>query len=293
MKRHLSILVVMILFSASALNASPVCDAVSALQRIYVAQQRMAQDPKLMRASRDRSVIRTGLKTLSRDNVAHQLGSRLTSDEMSLIAATLRSARLLEIALENNNMQAALELASASSVERRASQLRYLLPRFGCHVQPSRLLETGSSRAIRAFSKESLQHLGPAAWIIFAIALGAIILCLQIPKMRAKMRQKRRRAKRYEVHLAAHFVLRQKIMRGTVVDISCHGLKLKHSCTAPECNEVLDVWLLDDWQKGTVTWANEHYCGVDFGFPLVTSQVREIRRTQSTVATQKTKTAPV
>lgn len=278
-------------FPAHALSK---CDVISSLQRIQTSQHRLASEPAKIRASRDRDVLRRELQAITPLNISRALGSDISSDERSLIYAILDSAHMFQRAIEHNNTQLAVEIHLNPAFQRRLTQLDFLVSRFDCYVETP-YGKQGTTRALKdifATSMDRLSRWNVALTLAFLLITGGLTLA-GIHKYRARKKRQRRRSRRHSIHLPIHYVARQKIERGTLIDISCNGVKLQHYGLAGKLGDTLDIWILDDWQKGTIAWVNTHYCGVNFVFPLLFSQVRTLCKIdRQNLSGPKTKTAP-
>ncbi len=278
MSRIKAVLVVISCLSGTSAISMPACDVVAALQRIHFAQERLVEAPQRMLASRDRVVLRQGLKSLSPANISYGLGSQINAEQRNLIFQVLDGSQMFLGALDDNNIQLALDIRKNPTNQRRAERVLDILPKFECHtgVQGE---NGGTSRSASGltdgFTGEAIAKQLPWLGLVLAIVSG--VLWLAIPRIRKKMVTRKQRARRFPLNQSVKYIYKQDIYGGKVVDISCYGLKLQHNTSSASVGDIIDIWMLGDWQKGTVTWSNDVYCGLQFKFPLLVSDIRTLR----------------
>lgn len=94
------------------------------------------------------------------------------------------------------------------------------------------------------------------------IVVGTIIV---VPIVRATMILRLRRSKRHNTAYETRYTWANKTITGTLLDLNCHGTKLRHQLKYPlPKGESIDIAILDDWCGGTVMWSNAHYSGIKF-----------------------------
>ncbi len=76
---------------------------------------------------------------------------------------------------------------------------------------------------------------------------------------------KRRRAKRHNTRYPAQYRSAEGAINGMLMDINCHGTKLRHHAVKPlKQGTFVEISIEGKWTRGTVMWSNVHYSGVQF-----------------------------
>jgi len=110
------------------------------------------------------------------------------------------------------------------------------------------------------FAKEALRPRN-----LFIAVTTAIIVAWALPHFQNWRRLLRRKAKRHNIQYLTQYKWAGHRYTGTLVDISCHGTKLKHDAEMPPpLRTIVGMTIGDDLIEGTVIWNNMHYSGVQF-----------------------------
>ena len=106
-------------------------------------------------------------------------------------------------------------------------------------------------------------------------------------------KRRKRRAKRYRVHIATRIRTQAALRDGTILDISGNGVKIQTDKLETDVHGLrLDIWLDDAWHGAHISWSNPHYIGVRFVHPFPHARVIALSE-QERRSYLKTKTAPV
>ncbi len=114
-----------------------------------------------------------------------------------------------------------------------------------------------------------------AATGVFAVAAVVGIAIL----IRAWIKLRRRRARRYDCHYATRFRTGGRDHGAVILDVSGMGIKLRHGADEPvQIGTQIEVCIFDKWHAGTVAWGNAHYFGILFRHPLSRQDVRQLHK---------------
>jgi hypothetical protein len=106
---------------------------------------------------------------------------------------------------------------------------------------------------------------------------------------------RQRRARRYTTNIATHMAIGegQSEIACTLLDLSCHGAKLRFDA-APQISPhaAVSLKLQDNWHKADVRWANSHYLGLHFHTRLSRAAVQDLLRKRGMPTTQKAAPLP-
>ena len=123
--------------------------------------------------------------------------------------------------------------------------------------------------------RSSLQQLRIAPGLVPQIAaLGLIAAGAAVLLQQRNL--KRRRARRYAVLRDVTMHCRDTGKRGTIVDLSCFGAKLRHNGFITDRETPFAIALLGRVRRCEVTWLDDEYAGLQFADRLRLSQVLRI-----------------
>lgn len=88
---------------------------------------------------------------------------------------------------------------------------------------------------------------------------------------------KRRQSKRFATSIQTHLIINARIFEAEIVDLSCHGAKVRYwHGTELDSNEPASVMLNDEQVYGSGAWSNPLYFAIKFDQPLPIPMVREL-----------------
>ena len=112
-------------------------------------------------------------------------------------------------------------------------------------------------------------------WRTFLIVLIlAIIASVATPLIQHWLIRRLRRAKRHNTYYKTQYSWDGCTIDGMIMDINCHGTKLRHETDNPlPRGGLVDICIDDEWLGGTVMWSNVHYSGIKFSDMIALSKV--------------------
>ena len=122
---------------------------------------------------------------------------------------------------------------------------------------------------------------------LLIIALVGAGLSVGLPLLRRYVVLRRRREKRHNTTYATRYIWDDRKIDGMLIDINCHGTKLRHEADNPLPEGVsLEIEVCSTWIEGTVRWSNAHYSGVQFRKSIALSDVEVVCSTEQRPKTQ-------
>ena len=126
--------------------------------------------------------------------------------------------------------------------------------------------------------------------------LGVVVLSMAAAVLVWRFRSRqRRRARRFRILRDIDFHMQDNRYRGTLLDLSCLGAKLRHDGVITQQDVAVAVTLLGVVRPCKVTWLNDHYAGLQFAERLRIAQVLGVAAGIVTLnhnPTPQTQTAP-
>ncbi len=265
------------------------CLVIDQLDKLHTLQSRLARDPDTALFANDIRQLRVISRSLANgDAVGAVDGNSFTGpgadivrflentktllqraslhDPQSVRPHFTRSVRnnLQEVAthltaLRCNDTQIAVDTATASQEgtsggDRDAEDL-------------AEVAETLSAIAEEVFQLRSLA---------IVIAIG-VITSITAPIIKRWIVLRRRRAKRHNTTYAMQYLWNDRTIPGVLIDINCHGTKLRHEKDNPiPIGENIKLQICGEWSTGTVMWSNAHYSGVQFNRIIGLTEVKTI-----------------
>ena len=110
------------------------------------------------------------------------------------------------------------------------------------------------------------------------LAMAVIVIARGLPLFLSWRHLLRRRAKRHNCQYLTHYIWANHRHSGVLVDISCHGTKLRHDAdTPPPIGTSVGISIGETVVDGTVIWSNMHYSGVNFRRSISLATVKMAR----------------
>ncbi len=294
------------LIAASA-QADIDCEVVNALTRIHEAGE---AGQVLSTNGLPTSALRSDLSRFDQHNVARQFEQILDSEANEILTEFAAVTAQIAIMARTNQGPQISRLLQSPNVRQTFDQAGKILDRIGC-VGPSAATTSTVDPIVKASDvteipdrpkdisqRPSIGVFEVAVWTIVAIVLlvsaGGLIIAV-----RHSRDKHQRRRRRYATNQEIQFKIGDRTMTGRMLDISCHGLKLKHFLhKAPTQKDQLQVRLAGRWRDVHCQWSNEHYAGLAFASRMRTATVfyvlgkTEILSTEEAEETPVTQTAP-
>ncbi len=259
------------------------CSVIDALERVQFAQMRLAQTAPIDPTSADAQLIIREVGRLDVGNIAFATKTILSSrDVAQLIAAYGMSDALARTLITRQPAKSRNILAAASFTEH-INQTKRILPLFKCNtltdVRGTDGLEKASSTLGASKPGRKFEIVEIGFWLIGMIVAGGAAVALKTALTKRQARNKRR-SKRYPVNVATQIKNHNSQRSGTILDISCNGIKIKMDMLpGDKTGTQLKILLGEVWHAATISWSNAHYIGVRFSNALPHAQIMDMRNT--------------
>ena len=274
------------------------CALIERLDKLHIIQSRLARDPDTALFSNDIRQIR---------HINKGIGNRATLDAVEGNGFTGHGADFLRFLAGTQLLLQRASLDDPQSVRPHFdSRQRETLRRIGRHlvnlrcntdqiaVDATIASERGSGGSSDAEDlaevAESLNRLAdevfrPRTLLVMLLAAGGTAIAA--PIMKRGIRRRRRRARRHNTTFATQYLSDAQNLEGMLIDINCHGTKLRHQTDRPlPKGQPVEIAIFDQWIEGTVMWSNAHYSGVQFRKSLSLSDVDAVCAAASVPETQ-------
>lgn len=264
------ILVFFLLLSLPLRAAAAIdCSVIIALERVQFAQIQLAQRAIIDPSSRDALLIISQMGALDEDALQLSVQSTLSAMDQSRVMAFYNHSNTLRLTLLANRVDQAYGVLHAPAFEHHLANLKQILPRFNCNglttTQGSDGLDynltTGYPVTVPASPLPSL-----ATTFVIIVLLGALFVAFKIKSsMTFRQARNKRHAKRYDVRIVTKIKNRGVEHTGTVLDISCSGVKIQITLfKAHRIGDAIEIWIEQKWKTAQITWANANFLGVQF-----------------------------
>lgn len=209
----------------------------------------------------------------------------------------------ISLSLRDGDMPAITQRLDGAAKADTLARAGLALARLHCgqNVAADRAIAVGSSTisAIAprdAMEKKSVQAPATAFYTGLATGIAALLPAALATFLiwRLQARQ-RRRARRFRVLRDVDMHMQDARHRGTLLDLSCFGAKLRHNGMITDPDVPFAVTLLGVVRPCKITWLNDHYAGLQFSERLRLSQVLGVAAglaPQFPSATPQMQTAP-
>lgn len=253
------------------------CAFFNSIERIQFAQLRLASAGDSLFSSRDAALFVSEMSRLDSAQIKIAHDGQLSPLDIATIAAFLSYAEQLAIILMRHDRQMARNYFARPSFAPQQASIARILPRLKCNDQTASGTANDTQRVTSSIKQElgarKITFVGTAtvlASVVFLIALGHRIYVLGT----AWRHRKKRRSKRFHCHIETQVNYGEKSKRGAILDLSCNGAKIQIDLASDETS--VEIWLINRWHKGNVSWCNPHYIGIKFGTPLKRAFVESI-----------------
>lgn len=264
------------------------CLVIDQLDKLQILQTRLARDPDTGLFSNDIRQLRA---------ISAQLSNRDTLDAVDGNSFTGHGADFIRFLQNTKDLLQGASLYDPQSVRPHFTRsVRNNLGQVRDHLTGMRCNETQISVESAAASEgtsggdsdaedladvaENLSALAEEVFqlrslvILLAIGLGISIIT---PIIRRWLILRQRRAKRHNTTYPTQYNWENRIIQGMLIDINCHGTKLRHEKDNPlPIGTMIDLAICDEWSTCAVMWSNTHYSGLQFKSLISLKQVEEI-----------------
>lgn len=272
------------------------CSVVDALERVQFAQLRLSQTRKIDPNNIDAQLIVREVGRLDAAKVGFATAATLTTIDMARLAGFVAMSEALRHTLINQRPDQSSAIFQAPSFEQHMSNVKRILPLLNCNpltgVHGKDGLEKVSSTLGESKAGKKIPITKIGFWFVGLVAAGALATVIKSAISTLQKRRKRR-SKRYRVHIATRIRSQAALRDGTVLDISGNGAKIQMDKLETDAHDIhLDIWLDDAWHGAHISWSNPHYIGVRFVHAFPHTRVIALRD-QERKSILKTKTAPL
>jgi len=269
------------------------CMVIDQLDKLYVLQSRMMNNPATGLFATDMRQLRTISSSLSDGSVLNAVGGN------SFLG---KGARFVGFVADTRTLLQSVSLDDPNSVRPHFTAARRArLSAVGSDLNPLRCTradvtaaraeaatnaseEAGTATTDADDLRDVTQTLARVADEIFQIRtvlvlvfIGAAVAILT-PLIRSHLILRQRRAKRHTTKYRTQYDWGDVVTNGTLLDINCFGTKLRHEAeTAHERNKDITIRIDDKWVTGTIMWSNDHYSGVQFKRAITLDDVSAVR----------------
>ncbi|MEO0905217.1 MAG: PilZ domain-containing protein [Pseudomonadota bacterium] len=286
--------------TGTALRAD--CALIDRIDQLHTIQLRLARDPDTALFATDIRQLRSASAGISnRDAVSAVDGNSFTGHGADVVRFLANTQQLLQ----------SVSLDDPQSVRPHFDrETRENLSEIGAHLTDLRCnaeqiaidaavaAERGSggdsdaedlAEVAETLNRIAEEVLRPRTFFI-ALLLG-VGTALALPVIRRQLLLRKRRAKRHNTTYETLYTWNNSQTAGMLIDINCHGTKLRHEADDPlPVGEEVDISICDNWVGGTVMWSNTHYSGVQFRRSIALSDVETVCATKA--PTEKQNGAP-
>lgn len=277
MIRHLALggsLLIGVLGAGTAAYAD--CALIDQLDKSIAIQTRLANNPDTALFPSDVRQIRVFLKGISDRTALNAIdGNRFNAEGATVVQFLASSQHLLQRAsLDDPN---SVRPHFNQHVRENLAKMRAFLPAWRCASEQIEIaVATAARRGGASLSdEEELERVAETLntladevlrlRTLVILLLGTIAVSIASPIISRYLLLRRRRAKRHNCTYPTQYTLDDKAFDAMLVDINCHGTKLRHDTEAPPPKgSLVVVTICDESVEGSVMWANTHYSGVQF-----------------------------
>ncbi len=248
------------------------CSVIDGLERIQFAGQRLSEQPTLDPESADAVLIIRETKRLDSDKVKFAATNTLTPLDVARLVSFYQMSEMLARTIVNRRPDKSYSVFTAPSFNQHMTNTKRILPMFSCNplsgVRGADGLEKVSSTLgeSKAGKPISIKKIG--FWLVGLIAAGILASLIKV-QFSLYMARKKRRSQRFRVHIPTKVKMRGTRYTGTILDISCNGVKIQiDHISGGEHGAPIDIWINAGWQTAHISWSNIHYVGVRFADAL-------------------------
>ncbi|MEJ8560873.1 hypothetical protein QTO30_06315 [Yoonia sp. GPGPB17] len=274
------------------------CDLIDRLDKLHIIQSRLARDPDTILFATDIRQIRIASAGISdRDAVSAVDGNSFTGHGADVVRFLQNTRALLQRASLDDPQSVRPHFDSRT--RENLSQIGAHLTNLRCNdiqiaIDTAQTAERGSGGNSDAEDlaqvAETLTRLAEEVFrprTLLIILLVAIAISLVLPIIRHQAHLRKRRAKRHNTTYTTDYIFNSSQTNGMLIDINCHGTKLRHEGDNPiPLGTTVNISICDNWVDGTVMWSNTHYSGVLFRKAITLSDVQTICEAETTTKKQ-------
>ena len=256
--------------AASALD----CAEISAMSRIVASRETLVSgSAQLMDTLRRLDLDLARIDGTVADRASGGMPSSVERDALHDLADL---AQRINGALRRGDMAVVTRILDDAARADTLSRAGQALARLHCgrNAAADRALSEGSS-TISALAPQAVEEVSRTAFYAgLATGIAAFLLAglsaLLIWRVRSRQR---RRSRRFRVLHDVDMHMNDARHRGTLLDLSCFGAKLRHNGLIVDRDTRLSINLLGVVRPCRITWLNEHYAGLQFAERLRIAQV--------------------
>lgn len=256
-------------FSPIAARAEVNCTVFDAIERIQFAENRLAQISEGRFSSQDANLIISEMARLDADQISIAHSNTLSLIEAATLIAFIDKAQTLTALLKSRNALQTQRFFDDPEFLHQQHRVARILPRLKCNAFTLTGTSNGTERVLSSIKQEArarkITFVGSATFLaslVFSIAVAYRIYAL----MTERRMRKKRRSRRFHCHLETQVNYGPITKRGVILDISCNGAKVQIDLEDEE--PTVEIWIINQWHKASVSWHNAHYLGIRFETPL-------------------------
>ena len=282
----------------AGLPAHANCLLIDELDKLHIIQSRLANDPATGLFATDIRQLRV---------ISSGISNRAAVDAVEGNSFTGHGADVVRFLQETQLLLQRASLDDPQSVRGHFNrETRANLARVGTHLTDLRCRSdqiaidaqiaaergTGGSSDAEDLAEvtETLNGLADEVFQLRSLLILILVVTgtsLIMPLVRHRLILRRRRAKRHNITYPTHYLHDDRKIEGMLIDINCHGTKLRHETDNPLAKGVqVDIEVCDAFISGTVMWSNAHYSGIQFRNLISLAEVEILRKTEPTPKTK-------
>ena len=248
------------------------CSVIDGLERIQFAEQRLSQQTTFDPRSADATLIVAETKRLDSDKVKFAATNTLTPLDVARLVSFYQMSDMLARTIVNQRPDKSHSIFTAPSFNQHMTNAKRILPMFACNplsgVRGADGLEKVSSTLGESKAGKSISIKKIGFWLVGLIAAGLLASLIKV-QVSLYLARKKRRSQRFRVHIPTKVKMRETHHSGTILDISCNGVKIQiDHMSSGEHGTPIDIWINGGWQAAYISWSNIHYVGVRFTHAL-------------------------
>lgn len=275
--------------TASSAYADYDCDVVTRLLRVHGALERIHLRDKADEIASDIAIMVQEARHLDVERVKQAFRDASDSDDVNAVV-DLSVLHTIVVTLAQRDQIQLLhnQLHSQRAQDRLDAAARVLRGTYctenavtvsgsgdGRNVRP----EPGQGVATEKTPRRTFKAPSPLQAIIVLLALisGSFAAYKLVIWLKERAAYRKRQSKRFPTNLAAGLRCGAACHDIQILDLSCHGAKMRNDGTyEPKLNSTVDCYVDETWCKAQIAWANQLYFGVTFQKALNVTNVRTL-----------------
>jgi len=290
MVRRLGLMISLMLGSLSVGNVAHAnCVLIDTLDKLHIIQSRLGRNPDTALFASDIRQLRTMQASVT-DRAALDAvdGNRFTGKGADFVRFLRNTQDLLQVASLDDPYSVSRHFtvptrANLAAIRSHMNDLRCTTDQIA--VDSARTDDpvnaTSSDAEDLVVVAETLSSLAEEVfrWRTLFIVLALIGgLSVLVPLLRRWLLIRCRRAERHNASYATSYVWDDREISGTLININCYGIKLRHEADNPmPKGDRIKVKICGDWVSCTVMWVNKHYSGLQFRRMISLADVNTVR----------------